>query len=190
MPEWLEMELAEALGPVEAPPELWDRVWRPYRRLPRKSSVWAAWPIAAAAALAIAAGMLWSYTIRKRAPVDLRQLALAQLHNSKPLDFRSDDPAEINRWLRQQTGADARLPAHSTARLLGARIIRMGGVSIGAVAYRVGDNEATLLVARGPTVAENSHRQFVWCARGVNYALACTDEAHPEAACLLCHMNL
>jgi hypothetical protein len=188
MPEWLEVELAEALRPVAAPPQLWDRVWEPRPRL--RHQKWAAWPIAAAIALAVAAGIVWSHAAGRATPVNLRQLALEQLRDAKPLDFHSSDPAEIRRWLRQQTGAEVRLAPHRTAHLVGARVIRAGGASIGVVAYRVGDIDATLLVARGQAMAERSHRRFSWSAGGVNYALACADVAHPEAACLLCHANL
>ncbi len=189
MPDWLEIELAEALRPAEAPPELWDRVWAP-RWQPRPgSSVWTVWPVAAAIALAVLAGAAW-FASGKEVPADLRLLAVAQLRDTTPLDFRSSDPAEVSRWLHRHTGADVRLPAAGAARVLGTRLVRMGSTAIGAVVYRVGDREATLLVAKGGRAADTPHGRFSWQARGVSFALACSDEGHPEAACLLCHAKL
>ncbi len=189
MREWLEVQLAEVLRPSAAPPDLWDRVWEPRPQPRRRVTAWAVWPIAAALALAIPAGIAW-FQARKGPSLDLRHLALEQLREAAPLDFQSSDPAEISRWLRQQTGADVRLPSRRAVRLLGARVIRTVGTPVGAVVYRVGDSDATLLVARTSDMADTSHRRFSWSAGGLTYALACANEAHPEAACLLCHASL
>jgi hypothetical protein len=189
MPEWLEMELAEALRPAAAPTPLWDRIWEPRRKPRPRVIAWAAWPIAAAVALAIAAGILWFRADGKQGPPDLRQLAIEQLRDASPLELRSSDPAEINRWLREHTGAEVRLPPRTGAELLGARVIRAGGVRVGAVAYRVGESEAMLLVAHSGA-GDAAHGRLAWSARGVSYALAYADETHSEAACRLCHTNL
>jgi hypothetical protein len=65
MPEWLELELAEVLKPVEAPTEL---RWRPLQIVPRPARR-PAWPVAAAVTVALAAGMLWVAERRPPMPV-------------------------------------------------------------------------------------------------------------------------
>jgi hypothetical protein len=58
MSDWLELELAHRLAPVEAPVELWTRVQAANRERRRHSAL-AAWPIAAIVTLILAAGTLW-----------------------------------------------------------------------------------------------------------------------------------
>ena len=60
MPDWLDLELSHHLQPTEAPPELWNRVWRVVD-LPTqtKPSPRRHLPIAAILTLAIGAGTLW-----------------------------------------------------------------------------------------------------------------------------------
>ena len=68
MPEWMDLELSEALRPTTAPPELWARLQvtpMPARRRP----VWTAWPVAAIVTIAVAAGTLWVGQGRHQAPV-------------------------------------------------------------------------------------------------------------------------
>ncbi len=189
MPEWLEMELCEALRPAAAPAQLWDRIREPRYKPKPRPMLRAAWPIAAAIALAIGAGIVWLRADGKPAPTDLRQLAIEQLRDRMPLELHSSNPAEIKRWLREHTGAEAPLPPHSGAELLGARVVRAGTVRVGAVAYRVGEHEAMLLIAHTST-PDTPHGRMAWSARGVSYALAFADDTHSEAACRLCHTNL
>ncbi|HYW41584.1 MAG TPA: hypothetical protein VE959_01930 [Bryobacteraceae bacterium] len=77
MPDWLELELAEALRPAAAPSELWGRMascgglatrpasearlFAPSRNVsrPKARPARALWPIAAILTLMIAAGTLW-----------------------------------------------------------------------------------------------------------------------------------
>jgi len=62
MPEWMELELAEALRPAAAPPELWQRIRATRGMAPeavRRRPAWAAWPVAAIVTIVLAAGTLW-----------------------------------------------------------------------------------------------------------------------------------
>ncbi|MBZ5617509.1 MAG: hypothetical protein LAQ69_02065 [Acidobacteriia bacterium] len=196
MPDWLELELAEELRPVAAPDELWNRIRnlnpRPAarRESPRVKWAWASWPIAALITLMIAAVTLWLAAKGQGPVLDLRQLAIQQLREPQPLDLRSSDPAHINEWMNRQAGVELSLPTRSRAQLVGARVIQRGGARIGAVTYRVGDDTATLLIARAGTSADFGHGSLLWQARGQTYALASSNPDHPEAACLLCHASL
>ena len=73
-----------------------------------------------------------------------------------------------------------------------------------AVAYRVGEDEATLLVSRKRSVfsgkAESKRvfsriesaagaRFFSWRTQEQIYTIACSMTKDPQAACLLCHAN-
>ena len=61
MPDWLELELAQSLVPVEAPDELWDRIPAHGRRLAshQPRSARPAWAIAAIITIMITAGAFW-----------------------------------------------------------------------------------------------------------------------------------
>lgn len=182
MPEWLELELTEALRPVGAPRSLWERVQAPPPA--RGRVIWVAWPIAAMVAVMISAGMLWFVARSQEPAIDLRRLAVEQLHDPAPLDLQSSDPSEIEGWMRREAGIQLSLATPGNARIVGARLIRTKGVRIGAVAYRAGGYDATLLVAH------RALRGDLWRASGQSYALACASPDHPESACLLCHMSL
>jgi len=198
MSDWLELELGRSLSPVKAPQGLWERVERG-RRTPaprRTRNWWAMLPVAAATALALAlsvgAGAVWLATLRG-APLDLRQLAAEEGRSPARLELYSQDPRQIRLWLRDHAGLDVPLAWAPAVRLEGARTLRRGGRRIGAVVYRIGDDEATLLVARAdPGCALPAHGSggAAWRAQDQVYALACSNPARSQAACLLCHANL
>ncbi len=205
MADWLDLELAEELRPVAAPDELWERVrgsasaaefvagprvlnFRPAP--PRTSPARASWPIAAIVTLMIAAATLWLVAKGQDPGLDLRQLAIQELRAPGPADLRSGDPARINDWMRREAGVEVGLSERPGVRLTGARVIRKGEARIGAVTYRVGDDTATLLVARAGSSGDFGHGQAQWQARGQSYALASSNPEHAEAACLLCHAAL
>jgi hypothetical protein len=211
MPDWLELELAEELRPTAAPDELWERirnaagneeftavihgvpsgpVSRPIHGRETARALWAAWPIAAIVTLMIAAATLWLVAKGQEPAFDLEQLAIQELRNPVPLELRCSDPAQINDWMRRQAGVELTIPARTGARLTGARVIQKGGARIAAVTYRVGDDAATLLVARAAPSADLGHGHSQWQARGQTYALASSNPGRPEAACLLCHTAL
>ncbi len=206
MSDWLELELAHRLPPVEAPEELWERVESGLaagaavrcapggsRRTPtRRSSLWMAWPVAAMATVALAAGALWLADLRDPA-LDLRQLAARESGQSAPLELHTHDPREIRRWLRDHAGLDVPLPPASSVKLEGARMVQHGKHPVAAVQYRVGQDTVTLLVARADPrhpFPPHGARAAAWQARDQVYALAGASPDHAEAACQLCHATL
>jgi anti-sigma factor RsiW len=161
------------------------------------------WPVAAALLVMASGGVIWQDAAR--GPLaDMEKLAAQELHGLNGLDIRSEDPAEIRTWLKATANIDIVLPASGGVRLLGARLIPRRGAPVAAVAYRVGDNDATLLVSRKPSVfsgkAASKHvfsriesaggaRFFSWRTREQIYTIACSMTKDPQAGCLLCHAN-
>jgi hypothetical protein len=123
-------------------------------------------------------------------PLDLHQLAIQELRNPVPPDLRCTEPGRINDWMRRQAGDELTIPERTGVRLTGARMIQKGGARIAAVTYRVGDDTATLLVARAAPSADLGHGHAQWQSQGQIYALASSNPERPEAACLLCHATL
>jgi hypothetical protein len=190
MSEWLDLELSHHLAPVAAPEALWDRIQTgsgPVDR-PGGLSHFTHWAIAAILTLTAGAGALWLVAQRRQPALNLQQLAIEQLRNPEPLAMHSGDPRAISAWMRQ-AGIDVTLPAPSsdTVHLVGARVFQKHGARIGAVAYRVGSDTATLLIARAGIAARG---QLSCKTRAQSYTVACSNPDHPEAACLLCHASL
>lgn len=195
MPEsrWLEEELLGALGPVEAPRALWDRI---HDQPARRQNRWAVWPVAAVLALMVTGAAVWQ-AMRGHSPAaGLDALAARELLSAESgppkLDFDSSDPAAIRAWVKTKTGLNLELPARNPAvRLLGARVIQSGGSPVAAIAYRVGSERAALLVSR--TGAAGGRRHIFaqaglasWTMRGQAYSIACSGQ-DPQEGCLLCH---
>jgi len=206
MAPWLEMELARQLSPVAAPESLWDRIHVEHvQPVPRRAGGfrWELWPAAAALLLLASGGVIWQAGARD--PVaDMEKLATQELHQFHGLDIRSEDPAEIQTWLKANANIDIALPGSGAVRLLGARLIPRRGAPVAAVAYRVGDNDATLLVSKKHWVfsgkAASKHvfsriesaggaRFFSWRTREHVYTIASSMTKDPQAPCLLCHAN-
>jgi hypothetical protein len=186
MSDWLELELAERLGPVRAPEALWARVNQGAQRLSNpapRANAWA-W---VGAAMVFAATL--AVTLAIPSPT-LSQLAAAELAKSRPADFHSADPREIARWLRANAGVDVSIPPGSRVQLSGARTIERHGARIGEVLYRVDGRDAVLLVARASTMdAPQRHGQATWKAHGEVYALAYATPIESKLACRLCHLD-
>jgi hypothetical protein len=122
MSEWLELELAHHLAPVEAPPSL---TWRaPVQRQPRRTFTLV--PILAAAA-AVAAVILAVLPV-------------------------PTTPAAVNRYLQREAGIRLPIPASSPAVLEKARIVNENGARVAAVTYRMNHTQTTVLIARASTV--------------------------------------
>jgi hypothetical protein len=193
MSDWLDLELSHHLTPVAAPEALWNRI--DGVRLDRpgglsysaRQPVLSRWAMAAILTLTVAAGALWLAAQRRQPALNLQQLALEQLRNPEPLAMHSGDPRAISAWMRQ-AGIEVTLPTPSNhnVRLVGARVLQKRGARIGAVAYRVGPDSATLLIARAGMAAGPASCK----TRGQSYTVACSNPERPEAACLLCHASL
>jgi hypothetical protein len=181
---WLESVLSRDLKKVEAPAELWERVQRP----------------AAARRSSGAIRLVWSFAL------GLVVIATAVLglrgHESQAAgsaELRSGDPAQVRGWVRSNTGLDVALPGvlAPSVRLMGARIVNASVPSV-EVAYRVGDHEATLLVARtSGSVATrhadlrtvNNDGKITWVMHGQEYTLQGAGPEEARVACLLCHAS-
>jgi hypothetical protein len=191
---WLERELARQLAPVAAPASLWKRIEEPRERSrPRASLRWIAWPAAAIVTLIACAGLLRT------------------IDRSRDSEFRSSDFGAIRSWVKARADIDIDLPEGSAVenalvRLSGVRLIRVKGLRVAALDYRVGDNAVTLFVSGKPpapvvnTVAsrhlfsdvssrENT-RLVSWNMRNQNYTIAFSGPGDAHSACLLCHANV
>jgi hypothetical protein len=122
MPEWLELELAHHLAPVEAPPALTWQALEPRR--PRRS--FTLLPILAAAA------------------------AVAVLILAAPRGASS--PEAVNRYLDREAGIRLAIPRATRATIERVRILHENGGRIAAVTWRLRHTEATVLIARAGTV--------------------------------------
>jgi anti-sigma factor RsiW len=193
------MELACQLAPVAAPESLWDRIHEP--PVPRRSKPvhWALLPIAAALMLIASGGVAWRIGLAPGPGVEMARLAEHELGVST-LDLLSNDPMEIRRWVKAQVNVDIELPAGASAvRLLGARWMRFKGTPVAAIAYRVGDAAALLVIRKGSAATSRhlfsrvesagSARLFAWSMHRQDYAIAFAGTRDPHGACLLCHAN-
>jgi|SRR5579863_703726 len=205
---WLERELARQLAPVAAPESLWDRVHRqqgrqqrrPVRRIALERAFW---PVAVAMVLMAFAGVLRTLSVNRESD-QLPEQALALFgRTSGDFDFRSNSFAETRAWVKAQADIDIDVPASRPAadrgavRWLGTRIIRLHGLPVAAIDYRVGDQVATLFVSgkraglTGSAKASKhlfSRGRFVsWNMRSQTYAIALSGTQNSRGACLLCH---
>ena len=159
--------------------------------------------MAAALLLLASGGVIWQAGARDPL-ADMEKLAAQELHEFHGLDIRSEDPAEIRTWLKAKANIDIALPGSGGVRLLGARLIPRRGAPVAAVAYRVGEDEATLLVSRKRSVfsgkaaskrvfsrieSAGGARFFSWRTREHVYTIASSMTKDPQAPCLLCHAN-
>jgi anti-sigma factor RsiW len=201
--QWLEMELARQLRPVEAPEALWDRIHEPGTRPlanrgagPRPAgSSFRFWPIAAALLLMGSGLVAWRISLPRDPGAAMEKLAEQELSDPPRYDLYSSDPHEIRTWVKTMANIDLELPGSGAVRLLGARLIRLNGEPVAAVGYKVGDSAATLLVCRkrgAPTTKHVFSRVnaglFSWIMRAQVYAIA-SNAKDPQAACQLCHAD-
>ena len=196
---WLERELTRQLAPVTAPASLWSRIERPQ---PRASLRWVAWPAVAIVTLIACAGLL------------------RRIDQASDFEFRSNDFSTVRAWVKAQADIDIDLPGdlptfratvRATAetapiRVSGARLIRVKGVRVAAIDYRVGVDSATLFVSgRRSTPGENSvaprhvfsgmessgkTRLVSWNRRNQSYTIAFSGVGDTRGACLVCHANM
>jgi hypothetical protein len=203
---WLERELARQLAPVAAPESLWHHINRQQRRPARRVSLERTfWPVAMAMVLLAFAGVLRTLSLN-RAPDQLSEQELALFARpSGAFDFRSDSFAETRAWVKTQANIEIDVPAGPPAaergnvRLLGTRIIRLHGLQIAAIDYRVGDQMATLFVsgkrdgltgsAKASKHMFSKGRLVSWNMRSQTYTIAFSGTRGSGGACLLCHAN-
>jgi hypothetical protein len=189
MSDWLDLQLSHQMAAVEAPEALWERIQAGDR--PQKAMARPTWPIAAILTLMAAAGTLWLVAKGEEPALDLRQLAIEQMHKSESVELHSSDPAQISEWMRR-AGLEVAFPAEKGAavRLVGARVMERRGARIGEIQYKVGADTATLLVAHAGSGPDGGHGNLAWKSHGQSYALASSNSERPDAPCLLCHASL
>jgi hypothetical protein len=190
-----EAELARHLRPAAAPEELWDRIQRTGRGGRRARLSWPVWALAAAAA----ALALFCLSLRSDTTPYLAKAAAGELTGgSERVDLHSHNAAEIQAWAKRAAGLDIPLAAGPGVQLLGAKLIRDGGMSV-CVSYRVGNHDGKLLVARGPSGAlqhaapqpafHGGTALAFWAVGDQIYAMAAPDAQDLQAACVLCHVG-
>jgi hypothetical protein len=184
---WLEAHLSRQLCPVNAPDTLWNRIHeqrRPLRVRPQRQLIWSA----AFAILIVATGMFWRLGVT-RDPTE---------------EISSNDAQQIRSWIKAKSNIDIPLPDRPTfGRILGARIVRLQQYSVAVINYRVGREEATMMVTNRPSTGDSlnpGHTSprisntanatlYSWSLGPDDYTIAFTGAKESRAACLLCHVN-
>jgi anti-sigma factor RsiW len=200
----LEAELTRQLGAVTAPDSLWLRIHEQRRPLRVRPNPWKTWSIAGASLLVLLAGLAWRLGASLTPHPDLALVAQQELRDmlsgAQNLDLRSTDRAEIERWVRDQTGVDLKLASFGGegAELCGARVFRAGGFSGAVLAYRVDGHAAAMVVTGHSGTAGPRHTSleekvngdmvlYSWQRAGGEYALAAAGTEKPQRPCVLCH---
>jgi hypothetical protein len=173
---WIQPVLARHLGQTTAPAGLWERVTQPRVRQSAISNSRLVWAFAAVLLVAV---LLWGFHPRAGASVE-----------NQALQFRSDEPGQVQRWVKANTGLEVPLHASPSARLIGASAVS-GPVPAARIVYRVGSDNVALMVANvgaAPALATGKRDSiFSWTARGQRYTVACADAEELRIGCLLCH---
>lgn len=210
---WLERELARQLAPVTAPESLWNRI-ESVSRAPRRqfSRGWVLLPVAASIALFALAGAVRMRSVTA-GPDPFREQELALLETpARGYDFHAAGFQETRAWVKAEANIDIDMPAGefgpdpAAVRLLGARLLRCGGLRVAAIDYRAGDEVATLFVSEkraglsGDTQnskhlfsqvsADRDERIFSWNMRSQTYSIAYPGAKSSRGACLLCHASI
>ena len=189
-------ELSRHLRPVAAPEGLWERIQESNLPEPVVTLRWPLWAFAAALAATIA---LFCLSLRSDTMPYLTKLAAREMTaDSRPMDFRSSDPAQIQAWVKANAGFDIPLPAEGPVQLTGVKLIR-GGKLAACVSYRIGDRAGKLLVAQGTSPApqhpsvqrESTHGVSLasWSMGGQQFALAWPASQDLHGACVVCHVD-
>jgi hypothetical protein len=217
LPGWLEAELTRQFHPVSAPDSLWDRIHEQRRPLRARPNPWKTRSIAAAALLALLAGLVWRLGATRDPAAELEALAQRELRGASNVDLRSgdlrsDNPRKIQVWVKANSGIDIRLPdrrefGNNVVRLVGARLLSVRNAPVAVIGYQVGDTSAALVVTSvshrdrhadsggiaGPghvafrNEAATGARLYSWGAGANEYALAFGSAKDPGRPCLLCH---
>jgi hypothetical protein len=157
----IESMLGDALGPVRAPGELWDRV---NGTGARKAGVdhRLAWAMAAAV------------------------VVVGLLSFGRGDAIRSSEPAAVRAWVLARTGADVPLAG---GEVVGARM-RRGTVEIDYRAGTLMVTRASGAGADSAHWVRADYQgrsSFSWVMGGQSYTLACAVPGDLEAGCRLCH---
>jgi hypothetical protein len=183
--------LATRLAPARSAPPTWSELAPLLDAPPPRSVAPFRWALAAAAAVAIAAGGLaWRGPARVEASASAPLAALALETHRKGLDLPAGDP-RLAEWL-----ADLPLPApdddeDNRRTLEGASRLAEGAFAIG---YRLGGEKVTLLLGRASSATarklvsrrtEGDLQVASWTMGGRSYALV--SRLRGDTACTVCH---
>ena len=158
---WIEQELERSLRRVAAPEQLWDRVQSPQ---PVRSRVQTRFMALATVPVVMLVALIGSHS-----------------KNVPAVQFRSNDPAAIEAWIKAGAGVD--VPLHA-GKLAGASVV---SASAAEVVYR-GEGSVTLRVSTGTRSVEKSPNVLAWMSGGLTYQLACAEQQDLKA-CALCHIG-
>jgi hypothetical protein len=138
---------------------------------------------------------------------------LALNSGREQLEYVSSKPADLRRWIRQQSGLSAGLanleatPDGARFHPVGARIIRVGGVQAAVVAYQVDANHVTIVTARlrdlndPPGVGWFSKnvsfrdlpaqdlKVLTWGSGGQAYVMVSGLSGFGQQSCFICHAD-
>lgn len=159
---WMEQELEQSLRRVAAPKELWDRIENPQQGRARSRTRFMAW----AAVPALMFLTLWG----------------SHPKTNLALQFRSSDPAQIQAWVKTNTGLD--VPLHA-GNLVGANQVSARSAEID---YQVNGHDLALMVSRQNTAARHEASTVSWTAGGQVYLLASAEPQYLKS-CVLCHVG-
>ncbi|MGK3970002.1 anti-sigma factor [Sorangium sp. So ce118] len=159
----------------EVPKRLRDRAEAAARnvrnaRAPRRR----AWVITAALAAAAAAAALFVGSpgggVGAAMADELVSHHVRGFARERPCDFESSDPGAVAGWLEGKLGYAVTVPAVSGARLLGARLCKIGDTRTAALMYESGDKPLTVFVpppgSDAATAARSLAGRGVGCTRG------------------------
>ncbi len=226
----LGIALAENLTAVPAPASLWKGIESALDKKQPSAFGLDAWltrrgALAAAAAVLVMATLVWYTQFRSPVrlivtaaePSSLERAALEQhlVLNSgaERLEYVSSNPADLRRWIRQQSGLSAGLanleaaPDGARFQPVGARIIQVRGVQAAVVAYRVDANHVTIVTARLSDLADApgvgwfsknvSYRDLpaqdlkvlTWGSGGQAYVMVSGLAGFGQQSCFICHAD-
>lgn len=185
--------LADHLGPVSAPAELWSRLSRPAPKQPQR--LVPAWAAACVCFLVGGAAMLSGGFTPAKASLE------SALMSAEPdsLELRAADSDRLAGWLAAQGIFDQRVGAGARKiRFLGARRIETPRGPAAVLFYRHGsrtvklaltmdgsaDPAAKRILSRTLTSGE---RLFDWHANGQHYLMLTSRTEAAETACQVCH---
>jgi hypothetical protein len=169
----METVLRQELSPVAAPADLWESLEiRALTGLERRRN-----PLPYKAFLSFASAA---------AALVLGAFFVVPRH-----EFRSGDAAELQAWVKANTGLE--VPLQTAA---GVEFVKAGGTAGQAeIACRIGNRRARLTVSKstGSVIAASEHHQTAgkksisWSMHGQVYTLACATPDDLFVACALCH---
>jgi hypothetical protein len=140
-----------------------------------------------------------------------RDVHLQWTKSAISLDYSTDDPADLRRWVKTSTGLEPAMgvnrPAEDGDRYqpVGARLVELNGARAVGIAYRVDSLPVTLLIARERDLKDPPHAGFFsknityrvegglktlsWSQGEEAYTLVSDLPHYGQQSCLICHTD-